>query len=1060
MGYLESLLEVRGLDECPLPLWKLKITEEEFDCLRGLLEKRTHIINVENPFISVCKEAALFFAEYWRRLYVDGVHSKQMVYDALESTRSSVNFSEEFFAAAWRGAQLLHIEEYAGGIAQHLNDMLYQGGLPMKLVTSNINNSLWDRFTRGLINRKIDFDDLNLGVVASQSNSMREYCEQLIKGIETERCDFMPFYCDNENNSWFLYLKRTARQERVRRSQLNPYSLKWELRIDTIERKIYASYVVKGLQHLPQAFLEEQGLDGLSFFSIQVRKNGQVVDTFDYVNNFCRYPIVSKHTYTVGDYISLFFNNQEEPYLGNELDITVPHLLFMNSDGAYELGNRIGSQESLLLIPEGWTVSDKHHLEVNEYSWGELKLSGIIIPDNFNDNIIVQGEDGTLTFGINVPLYWTEMKSHPMYVPDVIESVYDAGKCSFMLCYDNDGGTESRRSEIQYRNKWQNEWSSVPSYGEIFARAVDRDNNYVTPVRFVNIGDGLSINLLEADKDYCKISVTWPHGSVSALEGRNIGESVWQIERNNCVNPGKIRFIFTPRGNANNQFILSVKAPFKDFSIVDIYGSGIKNDCWIPFSDIDKYQYHLVGQNIEYTYGKTRRKLCWQDDKLYIYENGHRLKNIPYEGSLLTLFDSRENLSSLLERTSRNILNAEIKVQFTFGNCQTISFSVKESPFRPRQIDNGRVVITGNNNEPVEYTSALKLIKLDEPNLEPVKMCYNEEAGCYILPEEIRTWGKTILVGRTRGRICPALVDLTREMDRAYRQSNRENAIAAIKENLKDSTLGDELWERIIGWFDRTQNDDIPASSILELYCTAQDYKSLLFMAFQLYVRCNNNEDKNVLREQLKVLSNDLAFQWYWLRPYLDGVLMQLYPFIKDPMSPVIQEIYVKWAMEHEGDKMMEYLKALNNADAYMEYMGQCLHDVLTSFTDWLKELCVSSMLDTYDNNSQTIETTLADCIINKPGEICRIEIKEDNFIDTNQDCLGENVDVFFSQYSESGKSDNELWFIKRVNAVVAHLHKSIDLFSVDDEIRRSIIYCCKSSNKQFLVLLNNKLVY
>ena len=46
MNYFESILKKRGLDECPLPLWKLKITEEEFKELRKLLEKRTHIINM------------------------------------------------------------------------------------------------------------------------------------------------------------------------------------------------------------------------------------------------------------------------------------------------------------------------------------------------------------------------------------------------------------------------------------------------------------------------------------------------------------------------------------------------------------------------------------------------------------------------------------------------------------------------------------------------------------------------------------------------------------------------------------------------------------------------------------------------------------------------------------------------------------------------------------------------------------------------------------------------------------------------------------------------------
>ena len=90
---------------------------------------------------------------------------------------------------------------------------------------------------------------------------------------------------------------------------------------------------------MTKEFLEEQGLINIPFFSVQVRKNGQAIDTFDYANNFCRYAVVSKHPYTNGDYISLFLHNQEEPYIADNLDMTVPHLLYRNKDGKYEFVN-------------------------------------------------------------------------------------------------------------------------------------------------------------------------------------------------------------------------------------------------------------------------------------------------------------------------------------------------------------------------------------------------------------------------------------------------------------------------------------------------------------------------------------------------------------------------------------------------------------------------------------------------------------------------------------------------------------------------------------------------
>ena len=439
---------------------------------------------------------------------------------------------------------------------------------------------------------------------------------------------------------------------------------------------------------------------------------------------------------------------------------------------------------------------------------------------------------------------------------------------------------------MQFRNKWQKEWTGTPSYGELYARTIDVNGNYVTPLRFVNIGDGLVISLQKADKDSCQIRVTWPHGHVSTTEGEKKIGDVWEIKKKNCHDPRIIRFCFTPEGNSLNQFFLSVKAPFKDFSIVNIYGDEILDDCWIPYSDVDKYQYHIVGQDIkEYKFGNIKRELRWKSDKLYIIEDGRSLKHIPYEGSLLTLFDSRETLRALLERTSQNMINAEVRVHFTLSDGKKISFSIKESPFRPRQLENGQIIITGNNKRPIKFNGVLKLIKLSEPELDPVEMSYNKDLQMYILPESIREWGKTILIGRTRGRICPSLVDLTRDMDGDYRAKNRETAIINIQKELQESVLGDDFWKRTLGWFYRSQKDDIPASSILELLCAAQSYKSLLCLVFQLYVKCTNTEERDLLKAQLKSFSDDLAFQWYWIQPYLNGMFAQLYSFMDDPTS-------------------------------------------------------------------------------------------------------------------------------------------------------------------------------
>ncbi len=1058
MSFFDTLLKKRGFERCPLPLWRLKITDDEYRELRDLLEKCTHTPS-RFAFSNVRREAALFYAEYWRREYVDGVHSKQMVYDALGSNSTFSELSDALFENACAGARTLRIEQYSGGRADHLNSMLYQGGLPMKLVTKNESYSVWDRFTRGLVNRRIDFDDLNLGIIATTSNSMKDYCNQLIEALERNQYMLMPFYCQNENDSWFVFLKELTKQEKIRHSQLHPFSLGWEFRVDDVEKKIYIKYVLKGLQKLPRAFLDENDLSGIPFFSAQVRVNGKAADTFDFANNFCRYAVVSKHPYNIGDEISLYLHDKEDALISNSIDMAAPYLLYMNKDGKYELGNQIGKLKSLLFIPEGWDFENSENYSIEDYFLGEIKIKGLTLNIDFSGEIVVKSEDGSITIGENAHLFWTDLVSNPLYEPDIIDYVYDAQQCRYALCSDSgEIDRNIRTHDVQYRDKWQKEWKREPSYGEIFARVIDSSGHFVTPVRFISVGKGLVVSLLCADKETCQIRVSWPYGHISTDEGVRKNNDVWAVNKVNCADPRRIRFLFVPEGNSRNQFSLDIRAPFKDFSILDPNGQPLKTDTWIPYTDVDKYQYHLVGQDIRsYTFGNTCRELKWSDDKLYVMGLGRKLKQIPYEGSLLALFDSREVLRSMLERTSQNILDASVYVSFVTADGHRMDFAIKDSPYRAKQTEGGKVVIYGNNLHPVDFKGTLKLFKMDEPDREPALLTYSKENG-YELPEEIRGWGKTLLTGRTRGRLCPTMVNLSEIVDVGYRTISKQEAIEAIAKEMKGSTLGDYFWKRVIGWFNRVQKEDIPASSMLELKSIADDSKSLLCLAFQLYAQCTCEEEKDTLMEQLKTMSSDLAFQWYWLKPYLRDPMMTLIKFINDVTNPLVQQVYIHWAMK-QGDRMMDLLVGLNDLEKYNTAIGQCLNEVLTDFIDWMNQLCISSIKEEYGNHDDELIRELAEDLILRPESLDLIVDENDDYIEANQDSLEESVVCFFQSYSEPGKSGNEQWMCRRTNAIAAHLRKEIDIFSASNKVRRSIIFCSKSCLKPFLIALNNKLV-
>lgn len=1095
MSYFDELLKKRNLTECPLPLWKLKITQTEYDELKQQLEQLSHrpTHNCPNPFITHQRECALFYAEYWRREYKQGLQSRVMVYQAIHSTRD-IDFSNGFFVAAKRGAERLGIERLsdAGGAFHWFESMLYQGGLPIKKVIQEKGQGRWERFVKGLVNQRIDFVDLDLGQLAQQSNSLSEFCECLMHGIDKDQYAEMPFYCKDDNAPEFLFFKKLVHDElqhqHNRQRQQHPFEVNWEFSIDRIGGEIKTDYIFSGLKKLPNGYVVD-GQQNPNVFRVYLAVNGTSVASFEYVNNYCRYNVKARDKYHDGDQISLSVNNEQTPRLSTDLDIlSIPHILYMdNATGRYKEGNKIGELASVLLIPEGWSVEDDKGLQTTDCSYSDTLVRVMDIPADFADEIVVTSEvDGSITFGPKRPLYWTDL-SAPVCGPDSIkEVVYDADGCRFKLRNDAEDGEPHIANRIEYRGMWEREWHQTAPYGKIYARAIDAYGHFVTPVKLVNIGNSedLNISVSAVNDDTCRIIVAWKHGNVTTRDGESVYgiDNVWEFHKNDATKNG-IRFTLTPHDCPRNRFDITVKAPFRTFAILDNYGKPVTSGSLMPYSKLEQYQYRIVGMDADLRFDPHDRRLLWQDDRGQLCmdyldpDTGDRVRSeiIPYEGSLPILFGSREEVKRLLERTSRNMYDAKIPVSFRYGNGRRFDFTIKEMPYRVEHRTDGTLAIT-SNGEAVDYRANLKLLKLDDPKMLAETVNWRESYDGYLLPETVRSWGKVLVAGSDGGCVCPAMIDPTHPLTDEERADIRNTAMSEITESLQNARLGDETWQRIIGWFDTAREEDIPASSLLDLVCVGNSATALLCLAFQLYVRslyvrCDdeNVPDEFELAESLKAFSEDLAFSWYWLRSNLSGLYATLLAYMTDinSNSEAAKTLFEEWAMRQ--DNIQQYLMMLGDDTQYIAAMvGHCLPNVIEEFAGWMKNLCVDSLCETYGGAvANDFFREVAEGIVNdnaacierrrpRNGEEYSDEdienVRENqNDIETDEAC------EFFNRYAVDGVPVNENWLRQRVNAVKAQLNGEIDLFAQTDEIRRSIIYCTKSYTEQFIQTLNNK---
>lgn len=1063
MSYFNDLLKNRNLSACPLPLWRLKITDREYEDLKGLLQQH---VRMYRSFISVKKEAALFFAEYWRREYNEGVHSKEMVFSAI-SDKQERRLINDFFEAAKEGANLIGIEKYVGGREDNLNSMLYQGGLPMKLVTTTDINSTWGRFVKGLVFRNINFDELNLGVVASTNKGLRQYCSQLCDAVDSKDYTRMPCWCGNEQNPWYQFLLNKFTSVKRSYRLANPFTLDWEFSFDKVDGLIHIKYDFKGLQRLPKVFCEENHLRVEKFLSLNITRNGQSVDSFDYLDGFCRHDVRSKHPYNNGDIIAAYIQGIDQPLRKESLDMSTPHLLSLGDKGRYKPSNRIGRTDSVILVPEGWTLlSEIGDLQVTEMRWIDIPFTCIWIPESFSSEIILTSDDGRLTFGADSNISWTEVSTLPLSYPNVIEPLYNASRISCILCSDGeDVPIRKIAHNIEFRNKWSDTWTTSPSYGEIFVRAKSNDGEYVAHEKIINIGDSFSVKTIDSDRTHCRIRVDWPCGYVKGPEGAIVDDSEWIIERDieSGVDRRHIEFTFTPFHNDRNSFTLHIRAPFKDFSIEDSEGNAVNSGCMIPYSDVDKYNYYIVGMDVKkLRIGENECKVKWIEDQLYIVSEDRDSIPIPYEGSLTRILGSREELRSMLEKTSNDMLHATIPVVFELSNGTSFSFTIKEAPYQIRQVVSG-IFVMENEWPPIRYYHALKLLKLDDPSIDPVILKPNEE-GYFTLPEDVNDWGNTLVIGRNRGRICPALVNTEHVLSPEDRRTNRTDTIAHIHEELNCASIGSPVWKRVTGWFERCNSEDIPASSLLDLACLKDNPDYLLKFALVMFAE-TSEEDRDNLDDRLLEMAKDLSFQWYWLLPRINnGLFVNLQSFITEDSwkSEVITKLFVSRISQKEPEKLMEHLSnmAAGNDGFETALFQYCLLPLMDDFHAWLLKLCEKSMRRPFKN--MTIDVNSSEIITDIVNKKKLIEIKsidqDENMISLNQE-LDECTQSFFSQFSVPGnKSANDTWLLQRVKCVAEQIRGRINLFEQFGSVRRSIIYCYRSTTPQFLLELNNEL--
>lgn len=140
-----NILKTRGMQglQKNMPLWKFKLSEEEYEALKQTLRSHT------SDLARYGEEAALCYAEWWRRDYQGTIPSKEDVAMGIGLHR---RLGDDLYMAA-RKALLKHGYTFLHSLkgTEYFRTLLNQGGLPVNYIKNSGNIGYFSKFLKELV---------------------------------------------------------------------------------------------------------------------------------------------------------------------------------------------------------------------------------------------------------------------------------------------------------------------------------------------------------------------------------------------------------------------------------------------------------------------------------------------------------------------------------------------------------------------------------------------------------------------------------------------------------------------------------------------------------------------------------------------------------------------------------------------------------------------------------------------------------------------------------------------------------------------------------------------
>lgn len=862
MTDLAKILSSNGITEgCPVPLWKIKVTDDQYASLKEYL---TYRYSVDKSFVNCPKEAALYIAEWWKRDTGESKHpgftNQDIAFCAIGLDHDTGGV-DSLFKNARRIFDPSDREAYIKGAKLVITrrgrefdySLLFQGGFPLGRASSK-RGAGWKRMIEKFVNKNVDFEDLPGAIIAKKA--LREYKDYLVTAAREQKPEGMPFACDDKH-PWYQMAVEGVRIGDSKR-EAHPFHVKWSLLKRTSDFLIRGT--ITGPSELRENFLASHPeIREMDSVTIQLFRNEEFVETlvqYEKTDNgsfISYYDIDYSFNYDGVSKMSLRIPRLDKPLISSDVDMSIPHSFFRASNGQdYEMGAKFGERVSLLVFDNAWELIETKgdHTSIIPTSFNGNPFSMIIcgVPQDDSEITFTLERKGTCekySFGSELNPSWTEVRILKPYNPLIIEDVCDFSDESqvkvLMFSNDEDDGVPAQPEDVYFRRDNSDKWLPEISFGKVQCSVIKGGVITAPDNNLLSVGPGLDINVIRFMPSECHYRISWDQGDVYSADGK-VGpdeNGVWVIKKEDYESD----FPLTCIPKQGTSFHLHIRTKYRDFSIFTPSGDRLQKHEIIPWSEVNSYRY--VVRDSSRLFVRPFNELSYE---LRVNEFGRNEGNtIPSEGSLGLILTP-----SVLEKHE---WRADEGYDFEIRNSY---FTIQRYPLSLIAIEGAKVlklVLSTQDGDETTTDTAQNLVSSFKGKLlviardgNIIHEIHRAEDGCYFIPDNLG--GKVFIACNQRGYVRPVFYEdgIISDVDTS----------SAYTETLHESKLDDPCWESATKFLDTGLRYGLSLIDLPWIGSIIRDYDMFLALYCRLVIKAEFDpakirDAKNIMNRIMSV---------------------------------------------------------------------------------------------------------------------------------------------------------------------------------------------------------------